>query len=193
LLPFVYGIDISGNQRPDQNLSESDVDGKIELYSRLIDEVPSDPAYHMKLAAVFSRIADMNQAIGVWTSLVERHPEEWRLQTQLANSLSTKRSLGRSEQHIIEDDVQIWKRLVAQHPSVWSLKDQLTKAFSRNGDIDEEIEGWVDLVHHHPKHWQIDLAQAYSRKRRGMTTGLMECLEDEIRCWARLVDETPEE
>jgi predicted Zn-dependent protease len=136
-----------------------------------------------------------------WVALVDRYPEEWKLQLRLENAftyIETLRQQQLNENHEKTDttlderqEITTWKELVSKNPRSWGLQVHLAKAFDKNGDIDEEIQGWRDLVIMHPEEWklQVELAQAFAKKASGNDVDKeVGKIEDEINVWRDLVD-----
>ena len=55
-----------------------------------MDEFPNVHRYQLKLAQAYSNTADVRKVIAGWVSIVDKHPGEWKLQTQLAGVFASK-------------------------------------------------------------------------------------------------------
>ena len=128
---------------------------------------------------------------------MNQFPEEWKLQTRLANALSALSESNRTthmDDDPFETEVETWRELVTEHPTVWGLHVQLRKAFQKKADIDDEIRIWKNLVDRFPKDWKLqsELAEAYEKKEMSNVQSLGD-LDKQIAGWRDLVDKHPEE
>jgi tetratricopeptide (TPR) repeat protein len=181
---------------------EQEIEGLVEQ----LQENPSDNRLIKQLADAYLKIPNIDKVILGWAGLVERHPDAWKLQTQLAKALRRRATMHKvfsrrvggenNKRDFGESEIDIWLRLVNKHPKEWSLQVQLKKAFAKKGDIDEEIRGWHTLVSKNPKDWKLqsDLAQAYAKKDdKVMTDKTLGTMDQEIVGWRNLVKQWPDE
>jgi tetratricopeptide (TPR) repeat protein len=172
-----------------------DIEDEIALCTQQINESPSDHRWQMRLAKIYGKCVT-SRAIEGWKELVNTWPDEWKLQTQLANALATSKRQS-SLDDPIEREVKIWKELVTAHPTVWGLHVQLRKAFQKRKNLDEEIRVWAELVGKYPGDWKLqsELAEAYSKKENFnavISEESLNVVDQQIIGWKKLLDKNPE-
>jgi hypothetical protein len=68
------------------------LDHQIEKLIELIHQSPGDHLLHRDLAEAYKQVVELSEIIAGWTSLVDRHPKEWKLHTRLANAFTERRT-----------------------------------------------------------------------------------------------------
>jgi len=175
---------------------------KITIH-RLVQSVIQD---QMSVAEAYGTAGDIEQMIEGWTSLVGRHPEEWKLLSQLENAFASREKLEKMlaswpdsvvkckalKLNYQTDEIWTWKALVGKHPTAWGIQVYLAKGFSKKGDIDQEVDVWRDLVDENPMEWKLMAELAHAYEKKAITQLELGIVDEEILGWKTLVSRHPE-
>ena len=170
----------------------------------LTEGTPTDPLLITRLAEAYEKSGDVGKMIKDWRMLVNKYPDRWQLQTQLAHALAKKGATEKTfaiwrrkknpiDPKSLDYEIETWKSLIREHPGEWSLQIQLANVYAKKGDIDDAITGWTELVNKYPNDWKLqnELSQAYYQKAEKDGND-PESLQKEINGWVKLVDKWPQ-
>jgi hypothetical protein len=117
-------------------------DKVVGVWRRLVEMNPRETVLQDQLSLGCKLHGDINTAISVWESLIDKYPEAIWFYPRLNRLLEDKRN-GTLEA------ILSWKKLVEKYPNIPSLQGQLYQAFGTRG-TEEAVMVWAELVKSNP-------------------------------------------